>query len=212
VAYPGPLDANVGWAGPSSDGGAPITQYKIRAIDLTDPARGGQTALSPVCCGRTITGLTAGDRYTFRVTATNSVGTGPASAPSNAVVPTIAQRVIACEHVSGTTSGIVTLSSCSTGTGTLPGATLKGTKTGTITWTQGAKSYSTTIAVTTTLIPNSGTSGYCAKQGLGAAYHVHGKVTANTNPRTTVGTYVSAYLCITASGAVKQDHYGYFAF
>ena len=72
--------------------GSPITGYTVTATDLTDATRGGQTASgasSPI----TIAGLTNGDSYTFTVTATNGVGTGPASAPSNAVTPTQAGGV-----------------------------------------------------------------------------------------------------------------------
>ena len=35
----------------------------------------------------TITGLTAGQRYTFIIEATDAAGTGPTSAPSNPVTP-----------------------------------------------------------------------------------------------------------------------------
>jgi hypothetical protein len=211
--------AGVNFEEPALNAGSPIKFNTATATDLTNPAHGGQIATAVgVPYGNSdviaFSKLTVGDRYTFRVTATNSVGTGPASAPSNVVIPTPPPppRGVYCEHATGTTSGVVALSSCSTGTGTLPGATLKGTRTGKITWTQGAQSYSTTIAITTTLIPNTETSGYCAKQSLGGAYLVHGKVTANSNPRTAVGASVSAYLCISASGVVRQDHYGHFAF
>ena len=79
--------ATITWAAPLSNGGAPITSYTVTAADLTDPANGGQTGTPspPTATTCTIIGLHGGDSYTFTVTATNSVGTGPASNPSNPV-------------------------------------------------------------------------------------------------------------------------------
>ena len=216
-ALPEPGGASVDWSPPATDGGARITQYKIVATDLTDHAHGGQKAATKGYVGQTIRGLTSGDRYTFTVAATNSAGTGPASTRSNAVVPTSPPppRGIGCEHVSGTTSGLVTLSSCRAaggslvGTGTMPGAILKGSGHGTISWRVGKTLSSTTISVKTTLGPDP-TTGWCARKGLGRQYHVAGKVTANTEPNVAVGQTVNGYICISAAGGVKQTHYGEF--
>jgi hypothetical protein len=68
------------WRAPASDGGAPITSYGVTS------SPGGITttsATSPI----TFAGLRNGTRYTFTVTATNSVGASAASTPSNAVTP-----------------------------------------------------------------------------------------------------------------------------
>jgi hypothetical protein len=72
--------ATVSFTAPVSDGGAAITGYTVTA------SPGGITASgsgSPI----TVTGLTNGMAYTFTVTATNSAGTGAASAPSGSVTP-----------------------------------------------------------------------------------------------------------------------------
>ena len=85
-AAAGNASATVSFSAPVSDGGSAITGYTVTAADATTPANGGQTkagSASPV----TVTGLTNGDAYTFTVTATNGVGTGPASSPSNSVTP-----------------------------------------------------------------------------------------------------------------------------
>lgn len=85
-ASAGSSRATVSFSAPSNDNGSTITGYQVTAIDSTDVANGGETArgvASPI----TVTGLTNGDSYTFTVTATNGVGTGPASAPSLPITP-----------------------------------------------------------------------------------------------------------------------------
>jgi alpha-tubulin suppressor-like RCC1 family protein len=88
LANPGNGSATVTWSAPASDGGSAITSFTLTAADSTTPANGGQTcswSTGPLTC--TVSGLTNGDSYTFTVTATNGVGTGPASSPSSSVTP-----------------------------------------------------------------------------------------------------------------------------
>jgi hypothetical protein len=87
AASPGNGSASVTWTAPSN-GGSPITSYTVT------PYAGGiaqqPTTISgnPPATSATVMGLTNGTNYTFTVSATNAVGTGPASTPSNAVTPT----------------------------------------------------------------------------------------------------------------------------
>jgi N,N-dimethylformamidase beta subunit-like, C-terminal/Domain of unknown function (DUF4082)/Fibronectin type III domain len=85
AARPATQSALVSWSAPSSDGDSPITGYTVTPYV-------GATAQTAVSVGasttsKTVTGLDNGTAYTFKVKATNAVGTGAASAASSAVTP-----------------------------------------------------------------------------------------------------------------------------
>jgi len=75
----------VGFDAPSFDGGAPITAYRLTAT----PTGGGQSVTDASCTtlACTINGLDNGTEYTVTVEASNTAGTGVASAPSPALTP-----------------------------------------------------------------------------------------------------------------------------
>jgi DNA-binding beta-propeller fold protein YncE len=82
--------ARVVFTAPASDGGAPIGSYTISAVDDTHSAGDLEVTVpaDAVVDGKgswVVTDLAGGDTYQFFVSAVNAVGTGPASAPSNAV-------------------------------------------------------------------------------------------------------------------------------
>ena len=91
--------AVVNWTAPPSDGGTPITNYTVTS------SPGGFTCNSGTATTCTVTGLTNGTAYTFTVTATNALGTGPASLPSAPVVPAatpgVPTAVTATSHANG---------------------------------------------------------------------------------------------------------------
>ena len=75
------------WVAPLSDGGEAITAYNI--ISEIEDADGTYsvitptiTHVSPTATTAVVSGITDGNKYKFQVSATSSVGTGPASIPS----------------------------------------------------------------------------------------------------------------------------------
>jgi len=78
---PGDASATVSWSA-RFNGGRPITGYLVNASPADGSASVAGNQLSA-----TVAGLKNGTAYTFTVSASNALGSGVASAPSNAVVP-----------------------------------------------------------------------------------------------------------------------------
>ena len=114
------------WTAPASDGGPPITSFRITPFI-------GANAQTPINTGTNgtsfnVTGLTNGTTYTFTVAATNSVGTGAASAPSAALIPQVGYTEMV--FADGFESGDLTGFDGAPGSGTTtvaPGAARQGT-------------------------------------------------------------------------------------
>ncbi|MDQ1458046.1 MAG: hypothetical protein QOH28_3666 [Actinomycetota bacterium] len=86
TATAGVRAATVHWTAPASDNGSGITDYVVTPY-LGAAAQSPRT-FNSTATTQTVTGLTTGQTYSFKVAANNPRGTGPNSGASNPVKPT----------------------------------------------------------------------------------------------------------------------------
>ncbi|MFZ6002783.1 MAG: FG-GAP-like repeat-containing protein [Actinomycetota bacterium] len=87
VASAGPGQATVSWTPPAPNGGAPVTGYVVTPYIGYFPL--ASTTFASLATTQTVTGLTNGTAYRFRLRALNANGPGGYSKATNPVVPAI---------------------------------------------------------------------------------------------------------------------------
>lgn len=83
MATEGYSEATITFTAPANYGGSAITGYTV----MSNPPGGQDSNAGSLLTTHIVTGLNNGTTYTFTVTATNAVGTGPESEASNSVTP-----------------------------------------------------------------------------------------------------------------------------
>jgi uncharacterized protein YccT (UPF0319 family) len=102
--------AIVSFTAPVHDGGLPVTGYEVTSSPGGFTASGSSSPL-------TITGLSSSTSYTYNVTATNSIGTGPAITSGSVFATTIPQPVTIGTATATGAAGTVTVAFTANGTG-----------------------------------------------------------------------------------------------
>ena len=93
TATAGNAQATVSWTAPAALSVLPITDYTIQYSSNSGSTWTTFTRAASTATSATVTGLTNGTAYTFKVSATNGIGTGSYSTPSSAVTPAAAAAI-----------------------------------------------------------------------------------------------------------------------
>jgi hypothetical protein len=91
----------VSWVAPSSNGGSAITAYRVTVVQT-----GSVVSVGPTARTTTVTGLTNGTGYSFKVAAVNAVGVGPNSAATTIVKPRVTVRIGSTTVTEGTGAAV----------------------------------------------------------------------------------------------------------
>ena len=108
TGYGGRTSATTTWEPPATDGGSPITGYRVSRDGTTTTGDGPYTVDKPADARtQTMQKLRPGDVYTLSVRAINAVGIGPA-VKVQVTVPTVPGQVVIGRATPGTAGGAIT--------------------------------------------------------------------------------------------------------
>lgn len=157
VGSASPAAVALSWAAPSSNGGAVISDYVIqRAVSSATPVWSSVAKAVSTSTSFTVTGLTNGTAYVFRVAAKNSRGTGAWSAVSDPVTPRSAPGVPTALKVTASASSVAVswVAPALNGGASITDYVLQYSANAGVTWSDFTDGTSTAVSATVTGLTN----------------------------------------------------------
>ena len=158
VAVRGNSSLAVSWATPAATGGSPITEYLVKYSSSTGTVKTWTTFVRPASTATacTVTGLTNGLPYVFKVIARNAAGISLPSANSALATPaTVPGNPTAVVAVRGNTQLVISwLAPASTGGSPITNYLVKYSSNNGSTWTTFVRPASTALVCTVTGLTN----------------------------------------------------------
>ena len=211
----GNASAALSWSAPADDGGASISSYAIQFSSNAGTTWTSFTNTASANTAVTVTGLTNGTTYVFRVAAINSVGTGAWSATSTSVVPRTAPGApTAVAGTYGNTQvGLTWAAPASNGGSGITDYVIEYSSDSGTTWTAFSDSESTAVTTTVTGLTNGTLYSFRVAAVNDAGRGVWSSASSGVTPRTTpgaatavTGTYGNALVAL--SWAAPADNGG----
>jgi hypothetical protein len=127
VASVGDSQANLTWVAPADDGDSAITDYLVEYKRVADISWSTFADGTSTTAATTVTGLTNGTAYNFRVSAINAIGTGSPSATASGTPVTVPSAPAIGTATPGDGQVTLTFSASSTGGSPITGYTVTST-------------------------------------------------------------------------------------
>ena len=198
-------EVRLSWIAPISNGGSTITDYVIEYSSNGGTSWTTFNDATSTATSTTVTALTNGTAYTFRVAATNAAGTGPASATTSATPRTVPGAPTGLTATPGSTQVALSWTApAANGGSTITDYVIEYSSNGGTSWTTFTDVTSTATSATVTALTN-GTTYTFRVAAINAAGTGTPSTTATATPSTVPGAASASIDCVNEGIRITND-------